>query len=304
MEKINIFDNPEYNKYIQQTNDFKESYIGKYYESILCMKSMKTSKTKNKIIEKAYNNISEYITNDLDEILEKNECKLCVLPKNHAGKCKLKYTNIFKKDKVSKKIMNSINLCIYSTPGNDDYIFKNRCSRLFPIKITIDFQRKIKDKTKKLKCAISLNDSTSPFSLATSYLDWLTYILSIDGIENHLSDKYTDDLKNFINNHKEYLSKYFNNYNRKLFCENNKYSMCVITKHKFVIKDIADISRDNRIIINDFDIQLGHNKSRSLYYNTIRCCNIIPMSRRGNLIIGERTFTENVWREELLKILQ
>ena len=79
--------------------------------------------------------------------------------------------------------------------------------------------------------------------------------------------------------------------------------MCVITQARITLADFADPERDNRVDIRDTDVQLGHNIPRDDSYVSIRGENLLPMSRRGNLIIGERVFTEDVWIEELKKIV-
>jgi hypothetical protein len=108
------------------------------------------------------------------------------------------------------------------------------------------------------------------------------------------------EILNLIDNHKNYLISYFNN--RSIFNKNG-YSKCVITGKLINVCDISDIYRDNRIYINDNDIQMGHNKSRSEQYVSIRGCNLLPMSRRGNLIIGEHCFTDDIWINELKYII-
>jgi hypothetical protein len=68
------------------------------------------------------------------------------------------------------------------------------------------------------------------------------------------------------------------------------------------LKDFADVTRDVRVDIRDEDIQMGHIESRSEEQSSIRGGNLVFMSRRGNLIIGERNFLENVWKDELRAI--
>jgi len=57
------------------------------------------------------------------------------------------------------------------------------------------------------------------------------------------------------------------------------------------------------VSVKDTDIQLGHNIPRSDEYITIKGCNLLPMSRRGNLLLGENVFTENKWIYEMKKIV-
>ena len=54
----------------------------------------------------------------------------------------------------------------------------------------------------------------------------------------------------------------------------------------------------------DTDIQLGHVECRSDRVVSIRGENLLPMSRRGNLIIGEHNFMKNTWIEEITRLIQ
>lgn len=236
------------------------------------------------------------------EQIHSNHYKECVLPKGHVGKCKTNMNNIFKKSKTTDKIISSIDLAIYSTPGNDDYVFKNRSSRLYPYCLTSEQEKKIRDKKIKKKCAIPKKDTSTPRYLAEAYIDWITFIINVHDIKEHIDiDTYMKlGIKDILEKNKQHLIYFYNN--RKIF-DNDGNSICVITSRKINLVDIADINRDNRINIKDTDIQIGHNIPRSDEYVTIKGCNLLPMSRRGNLIIGDNIFTENKWIDELKNIL-
>ena len=58
---------------------------------------------------------------------------------------------------------------------------------------TLESQIKQLNKTKKKKCAIPLKDASTPILLAQAYLDWITYIINIKDIKEHLNlDEYTN----------------------------------------------------------------------------------------------------------------
>lgn len=116
-----------YNLFIESIKLFESN---PHYLNIMCLNEIKTSK-------------QEIIENDcLKEVIKLperdnlNNC--CCLPKNHKGKCNKYYP-------ISKKLKNSINTAIYSTTGNDDYVYKNRASRLYPIVLSKQEELKIKD---------------------------------------------------------------------------------------------------------------------------------------------------------------
>ena len=228
----------------------------------------------------------------------------CVLPLGHDGKCCHNFNILFQKNKITDKLITSISTSIYSTPGNDDYIYKNRASRLYENVLSSSEEKKIRDKNQKKKCAIPLKDASSPELLAQAYLDWMTYMINIKDMSQFLNFHIegNNNILSMINRNKEHLISVFNNYNRKVF-DNNGYSICAITGNIIEVSDVSDPTRDNRVIISDNDIQLGHNCPRTEKYVSIRGENLIPMSRRGNLIIGERIFTEDIWIDELKRIV-
>jgi len=225
----------------------------------------------------------------------------CVLPKGHSGKCAKKLP-VFNNSEVAKKLITSIDNCIYSTPGNDEYVYKNRASRLFPIQISNADEKLIRNKQgKKLKCAIPLKDASTPFLLATAYLDYVTYVLNIHDVASVIDNVKWKPLAEYIDAHKSFLAKHFATYNRSVFKPTGE-TICTVTKKLVSMIDFADVNRDARIDIRDEDIQMGHIESRSETHSSIRGGNLVFMSRRGNLIIGERNFLDNDWKEELRSI--
>lgn len=229
--------------------------------------------------------------------------KLCVLPKNHKGKCVSNYKSLFKTNKTTNKLLNSIVKSIYYTPGNDDYVFKNRASRLYKHVLSESDARKIRNKNIKKKCAIPLRDASTPILLAQSYLDWITFIVNIQDIGKYIYSNNETCIKilEMIHLHKSFLISYYSH--RKIF-NNDGYTICVVTGKVLGIENFADISRDNRIILSEDDVQLGHCLSRNDNYVTIRGCNLLPMTRRGNLLIGNGNFCENKWLIELKQIIE
>lgn len=238
-----------------------------------------------------------YPSNDITNIHKK-----CTLPKGHDGKCKKNFDHIFQKNKITEKLLSSVDKAINYTPGNDDYVYKNRSSRLYPYYLTSKQEKEIRDKNIKKKCAIPKKDYSTSLCIAEAYIDWLTFLVNVIGVKEYINnDEYErTGIKQLLEKNKKHLIKFYSN--RKIF-DNDGNSICVITKNKINLNDIADIDRDNRTDIKDTDIQLGHNYPRSEKYISVRGCNLLPMSRKGNLLIGENVFTENKWIDELKKIV-
>lgn len=76
-------------------------------------------------------------------------------------------------------------MSIMESPGADDYVIKNRASRLFPIAISSFYEKKLRNKNVKLKAAIALKEFTTPFCLATAYLDWIVFILNVKDMSKY-----------------------------------------------------------------------------------------------------------------------
>jgi hypothetical protein len=277
--------------YTKFHNSCKEFEQNSHYNELMCMKS--TSKGP----KKSRNEATAYLDNSIKLSDRANLKFRCILPKGHYGKCSRKF-DIFRKNAITKKLSQSTTNKIYQTPGNDGIVFKNRASRLYSDVLSKEEELKIRDTEIKKKCAIPLNEASTPILLAQAYLDWFTYIINIDGIGNYLNKDSVlfNQIMDMIRKNKEHIIRKFSN--REIFDDNGN-TMCVITRQKCKLSDFADPTRDNRTEIKDSDIQMGHNYPRNDNYVSIRGENLLPQSRRGNLVIGERVFTEDIWINEL-----
>ena len=187
--------------------------------------------------------------------------------------------------------MGSLSTAIYSTPGNDEYVFKNRSSRLYGYALSTEEGRKIRDKTVKKKIAIPKKDMTTPDLLAQAALDWFIILMSTGDAWSYMKESVRDDplYQAYFGNHKKFLIDYYGSFNRTIFNDDGC-TICCVTGHVLTIKDVCDPDRDQRIVIRDTDLQMGHNIPREDNYITIRGCNLLPQTRRGNQLIGENIF--------------
>ena len=223
----------EYQQCQKFAKEFEDSNIGKHYKDNFCLKE--TGKPIiNSIVEKAYTNIEPYIINSLDDVKSKIRKKLCVLPKGHLGRCSC-FPKIFITGALTKKIDGKTDTCIFSTPGADDYIFKNRVTRLFPIALTNEQERELrKPQGEKLKCAIPLKEQSTPFMIATALIDWMTYTMNVDEINQYINFNSCDYISyqnsNSMINHKNFLIWYFNSHNRIVFNNTGNTIKLIINK--------------------------------------------------------------------------
>lgn len=105
-----------------------------------------------------------------------------------------------------------------------------------------------------------------------------------------------------LDNHKQYLQHFFEHKNRKAFNARGN-TICSVTRKEIDIKDISDPDRDNRVIIYNDDVQMGHLIPRNENEITIRGNNLSIMTRQGNRIIGEYYLFENTWIKILKEII-
>ncbi len=286
-----------YESFMNSIHKFEKN---EHYSNLLCLND-----TKNGPKENVTDN-DEFLVGVLKMEGRENLKKKCVLPKGHSGKCCSNLNCVFKLNEKNKKtiekLISSINLAIFQTPGNDDYVYKNRSQRLYSNVLHSAEEKKIRDKNIKKKCAIPLKDASTPILMAQAYVDWMTYIVNVKNMEENLDKESAcfNEIMQMFSLNKEHLKKVYSN--RQIFNPEGN-SICVITKKLINMNDICEPERDNRVMINDSDIQMGHNCPRSELYVSIRGENLFPMSRRGNLIIGDRIFTEDEWINELKQII-
>ena len=297
-KKMDIY-GEEYQKCQVIADGIKNSEIGEHYSSMMCLRDVGGVAPANvSTLKRHYDKIEPYISNSFQDVVSHQEKRKCVLPKDHPGPCSCTL-ELFNKNPTTDKIKSKVKLSIHSTPGADDYVIKDRDNRLHPVAITREQERLIRDKKKKLACAIPLKEKTTPFLMSSAYLDYLTYILSISDINEHI-DQESPHYKlciDMLNKHKQYLTEYYGRYNRKVF-NSDGHTICAVLGTTLKVENLADPERDNRTDPRPSDIQMGHISSRCDDCYTIYGTNIVMMTRRGNLIIGEHSFIEDTWKLE------
>ena len=170
--KFNLYDNEEFNKCKKDAQRWEEEY-GPYYKDTMCCREVEGGCT-DKTVEEAYEKIKPHICNSLEEVISHKQKPLCVLTPGHEGKCCSSFNNLF----TNKQFQNSM-AWIFSTEGEDGYVYKNRASRLFPIAIPDSFEKKIKNKNHRLSCAIPIKNATTPLMAAAATWDYAVLHCSI-----------------------------------------------------------------------------------------------------------------------------
>ena len=216
---------------------------------------------------------------------------LSVMPPGTETKASLPFQN--------NHLESMISLFVYSTPGNDAVVYKNRANRLFQIALAREQEVVIRDTNIKKKCAIPLKDASTPFCLACAYLDLATYLRFTRGGAGAISPgPHQEAIEHMLDRHKEYLSNYFQAFNRPVFNDAG-HTICPVTGHELAEEDWC-VDKNHPL---DTDVQMGHVRPRSDEMCSITGLNVVPMIRRGNMILGERVLIEDVWVNELRGIV-
>jgi hypothetical protein len=276
----------------QTVTDYAASDISQHYADLMCKKPSGCNVGKSTPQEDVYASEVEGLTKrDLQK-------KLCVLPIGHVGRCLCNLKKFFKKDSAHDKATDKIDTSVFSTTGNDGYVYKNRASRCYQNTFTAEEERSIRDKKIKKKCGIPLKEYSTPNAMSDSYLDWIGYLWCTRGVEVNPACPNYEAIVSMLTLHKQFIINHFASLNRSVF-DSEGNTICCVTGKPMTIQDFV-VDRFNP---RDSDVQFGHIRSSSDNCLTIKGLNTVVMSRRGNLIIGERLFTEDVWLNELRDIL-
>jgi len=301
---IRLLEDPVYkNCRIKALEWESDAEQGQYYNGILCGKELTTRQNSEADVKKAYDKMIPFLSSDesFEKVKAEVKLPLCMLNKGHTGKCNCSpYKELF--SKFHKSVPGKIETSIFSTPGNDDFIFKNRSNRNFPIQLSGEQESKIRDKKKKLSCAIPLRDGSTPLMQAAACLDWITQMINITGVRANLKDMGDQGaFVRMLDEHKIVLDARFRAFNRRLFNETGE-TICPVTNHLIRLDDIQSRD-DSRTCPRPTDIQLGHCIPRSDNEYTIRGFNICMMTRDGNRIVGDSPFCSDEWLEKLRAIV-
>lgn len=284
MSKISLSSYPSVISCVNHAADWAASQLP-HYSNLMCMKP--TGTVTSGPIQKAYEQISQFIS---DPCVEQSQTYCCVLPKNHTGRCDHNPANgILKNKTIACKFD-----WLFSTPGDDDYIYKNRATRLFPFKVPDTLQRLWRDKKVKRKCAIPLKEGSTPEMMATAWLDYFTLMMSVEGIDGELKEyKHMDAFRQLIATHKTELTRYYYAIGKRVF-DDEGFSICPVMGVRL---NVAQIANPDLCDLNA--IQLGHIVPRTDKEYTIRGKNILMMTRRGNLLVGDCSFLDETWIKQM-----
>jgi hypothetical protein len=268
-----------------------------YYANLLCLKPTKQKKdSEMDTVRAAHRQITQWVTETEDDMVSAKVASCCVLPKGHTGVCTAKFHSaLFNHPTLIGKFD-----WLYTTPGDDDYIYKNRAPRTFPIVVPGHLESTWRDKTTKRRCAIPLREASRPEMIAAAFLDYLTLALSTHGIGAYINQehKHLAAILETVAVHKPHLVNYYGSLGRKVV-DADGFAVCPVLGTPIHADQLA-----NNNLKDPTAIQLGHVQPRTESAYTIRGKNILMMTRRGNLLVGDCDFTSDAWLDDLGKVVR
>lgn len=291
MSKISLLAHPSVVSCVNHAAEWIVSELP-HYSNLMCMKPVGSLTLPP--IRAAHEHMSTWIVESIEDMTKKQQY-CCVLSRGHAGGCDYDPADkIFKNPTIACKFN-----WLTSTPGDDDYIYKNRASRLFPYKVPDVLQRAWRDKNIKRKCAIPLREGSTPEMMAAAWLDYLTLMLSVEGIDVELKDYlHLPALRAMVDVHKLELVRHYGLLGKKIF-DAEGFSLCPVMGTRLIVAQIA-----NPDLCDLNAIQLGHVVPRNDEQYTIRGKNILMMTRRGNLLVGDCSFVNTAWITQMEQAAQ
>ena len=215
-----------------------------------------------------------------DSFFHSHSGAICCLPKGHSGKCRTTLAGFF-----TDKFANKIKDC-NTAPGADDVLFKNRCKRSFPIQVTkrqettLRSEYNLKQKV-KLKAGIPLENAGTNFTVATAEFDFAALLLLQKGVTYTMPA----DIKEALHYHA-----------LRLVIQYNKRGIFIVKDGYLCDPILGDVLEPEWYTIDDdrspYQIQFGHVTPLSDTKFMTRGGNVLPLTRRANLIQSDTPLDE------------
>jgi hypothetical protein len=126
--------------------------------------------------------------------------------------------------------------------------------------------------------------------MAAAWLDYMTLMLSVEGIDSEIKPyKNIVEVREMIAIHKVELTRHYAGICKRIF-DDSEFTICPVMGVRLNVAQIA-----NPDLCDPNGIQLGHVVPRTDEQYTIRGKNILMMTRRGNLLVGDCSFLDDTW---------
>jgi hypothetical protein len=268
---------------VQEAEEFK---FGSEYGNLICLQPISTGGVRSSTFESALQRITDYCTTDdtkfYREFYKSNSKPLCVLPKNHSNVCKSSFQPFY------KSFQNKLKDCD-TTPGDDDILFKNRANRFFPIQVTkrnytvLNAEFKWKSKNIKLKAAAPVENSGTPFTIATASFDFASLLLLQKGVSHTLPS----DVHTKLKQRAQLVVEKFNS--KGIYIVDHDGFLCDPVLGCTLEPDWYRIEDDKS---DPNQIQFGHVEALRPDKYMTRGMNVLPITRRGNSIQSDTSLSK------------
>ena len=259
----------------QETSPYKDYICGK-----TCNGGVRQRTFSESISRLAQVDITAAESDFYDDFYKNHSGAICCLPKGHSGKCRSTLAGFF-----TDKFANKIKDC-NTAPGADDVLFKNRCKRTFPVQITKRQESELRSEYNlkqrvKLKAGIPLENAGTSFTVATAEFDFAALLLMQKGVTFTMPADVHDKL----------LIHAF-----RLVKEYHKRGIYIAKDGYLCDPILGDILEPEWYTIDDdrspYQIQFGHVTPLSDSKYMTRGGNILPLTRRSNLIQSDTPLDE------------
>ena len=280
----NMFVTDEIRQAVAEAEAFQVSSV---YKDLMCLK-VTNGGVKQDTFSKALAEINKFLASDdsgfyLNFYQKHSQSPLCSMPKGHPGACSSSYAKYF-----ADQFANKIKDCD-TTPGDDDILFKNRARRYFPVLVTksqytvLNAKHRWKANNVKLKAAIPAENAGTAFTVATAHFDFAAILMLQKGIETKGLPK---EIEVALRSRAAEVVAAFASMGVYITDKNGNLCDAVlgitIEPEWYSVEDHRDPNQ----------IQFGHVFPLTSSKFMTRGMNVIPITRRGNLIQSDNPLNE------------
>lgn len=214
---------------------------------------------------------------------EKHSVERCCLPRDHEGVCRKFIRG------MEKSIQNKLKDC-FTAPGQDEIIFKNRCARTHPIQLSGTVERELKKnyhlkRSTKLKFAVPISQAGTGYTCATALFDYYALLTIQQG----------DPLRAVVDEASyAAFSEHLGRLEASWLAQGVRIRSAGVLGDPFTLEPLSlewwthpDPARSN-----PKQVQFGHVQPVSDARHGTHGGNVLPLTRRTNMMQGDMSFSE------------
>lgn len=216
------------------------------------------------------------------DFYESHSYGVCCLPKEHSGAC---YRYLSGQRALPENVANKVADC-YQAPGQDKYVYKNRTARTFPIQLSYEVSRGLREtyrlpqRDRKLRAAVPLKQAGTGFTVATALFDYYALLTAQQG--EPLRGRVPEDVYRGFEAHCERLIAYWAEQSVRIVSADGL--LCdplTLTPVELAHWSLEDDTRSD-----PRQIQIGHMMPVAEDKYSTRGGNVLPLCRKTNMMQG------------------